>query len=254
MLYPENESTIVSWIWIGIGILFLTTAFIILLVTHYFEQIRKNKRKMIQLVRNAETECWESIHYLQERDRERLSEELHDNIISQLNIIRLNINTRNGKELNSDLKRSMQLVRELSHNLTPPDLNGIELSDFISDYLVQISKEVEVLYVNHTEQDILISGTIKLNLFRIVQELITNILKHAFATEITVLLRVSVKYLSLVVKDNGRGFPMEKYNKGIGMKNIQSRSRKINAVYKFKTKPEKGTRCIVFLTLNNTKI
>ncbi|REC44181.1 sensor histidine kinase [Chryseobacterium pennipullorum] len=249
MAYPDNESTIVSWIWIGIGILFLSTAFIIVLVIHHFEQVRKNKRKMIQLVRSTQTECWENIHYLQEKDRERLAEELHDNIISELNMIRLNINDRNVKELNSDLKRSMQLIRELSHNLTPPDLNGIELADVIADYLVQISKEVEVLYFNHTEQNITVNSTIKLNLFRIVQELITNILKHASATKITVLLRVSVQYLSLIVQDNGRGFPSGKNHKGIGLKNIQSRSRKINALYKFKTKPGNGTRCVVFLIL-----
>ncbi|MGR3856695.1 sensor histidine kinase [Chryseobacterium indologenes] len=185
---------------------------------------------------------------LQEQDRERLAEELHDNIISQLNLIRLNINDKKPEELNRDLKKSMQLIRELSHNLTPPDLDEIELEDLIADYLDQINKNIEVVF-SHMTVRTPISNPVKLNLFRIVQELITNILKHAEATRVDISLRISLNYLILTIEDNGRGFAIANQSGGIGLKNIQSRAQKIKAIYKLKTQPEKGTKFIACMAL-----
>lgn len=244
----ENQDQIVLWIWIGISLFFLTTVFITLLVINYLKSIKKNKQKVSQLVRNTKKEYWENMLLLQEQDRERLAEELHDNIISQLNLIRLNLTDKNSEELNHDLKRSMQLIRELSHNLTPPDLDEIELADLISDYLEQVNKNIEVIFRQITIKT-QISNPVKLNLFRIVQELITNILKHAEATRVDVSLRISLNYLMLTIEDNGRGFIMESQSGGIGLRNIQSRAQKIEAIYKLKTQPEKGTKFIACMAI-----
>lgn len=244
----ENQDQIVLWIWIGIGLFFLTTLFITLLVINYLKSIKKNKQKVSQLVRNNQKEYWENTLLLQEQDRERLAEELHDNIISQLNLIRLNLTDKNPEELNRDLKKSMQLVRELSHNLTPPDLDEVDLADLIADYLAQINKNIEVIF-RHITIKTPISNPVKLNLFRIVQELITNILKHAEATRVDVSLRISLNYLILTIEDNGRGFIVETHSGGIGLRNIQSRAQKIKAIYKLKTQPEKGTKFIACMAL-----
>ncbi|MBT2620129.1 ATP-binding protein [Chryseobacterium sp. ISL-6] len=244
----ENPGLVVGWIWIGIGLFFLTTLLITILIVNYLKSIRKNKQKVMRLVRNTQTECWENTLHLQERDRERLAEELHDNIISRLNVIRLNINNKNTEELNLDLKTSMQLIRELSHNLTPPDLSEIELTDLIADYLDQISKNIEIAY-HHMVSEAALSSPVKLNIFRIVQELITNVLKHANATRIDVSLRVSPDYLTLTIEDNGNGFKPETHYNGIGLRNIQSRAQKIQAVYKLKSRPEKGTKFIAAMAL-----
>lgn len=244
----ENPGLVVGWIWIGIGLFFLTTLLITILIVNYLKSIRKNKQKVMRLVRNTQTECWENTLHLQERDRERLAEELHDNIISRLNVIRLNINNKNTEELNLDLKTSMQLIRELSHNLTPPDLSEIELTDLIADYLDQISKNIEIAY-HHMVSDASLSSPVKLNIFRIVQELITNVLKHANATRIDVSLRVSPDYLTLTIEDNGNGFKPGAHYNGIGLRNIQSRAQKIQAVYKLKSRPEKGTKFIAAMAL-----
>ncbi len=244
----ENQDQIVLWIWIGIGLFFLTTLFITLLVINYLKSIKKNKQKVSQLVRNTKKEYWENTLLIQEKDRERLAEELHDNIISQLNLIRLNLTDKNPEELNRDLKKSMQLIREFSHNLTPPDLDEVELADLIADYLEQVNKNIEVIF-RHITIRTPISSPVKLNLFRIVQELVTNILKHAEATRVDVSLRISLNYLMLTIEDNGRGFIMETHSGGIGLRNIQSRAQKIKAIYKLKTQPEKGTKFIACMAI-----
>lgn len=244
----EDQDQIVVWIWIGIGLFLLTTVLITALVINYLKSIKKNKQKVSQLIRNTQKEYRENILHLQDRDRERLAEELHDNIISQLNLIRLNLHDKNTEQLNWDLKRSMQLIREFSHNLTPPDLDEIELEDLIADYLDQISKNIEVIF-RHITIKIPISNPVKLNLFRIVQELITNILKHASATRVDVYLRISVCYMVLIIEDNGCGFIIESQSGGIGLRNIQSRAQKIKAIYKIKTQPEKGTKFIACMAI-----
>ncbi|MBO9690271.1 ATP-binding protein [Chryseobacterium sp.] len=244
----EDQDQIVVWIWIGIGLFLLTTVLITALVINYLKSIKKNKQKVSQLVRNTQKEYRENILHLQDRDRERLAEELHDNIISQLNLIRLSLHDKNTEQLNWDLKRSMQLIREFSHNLTPPDLDEIELEDLIADYLDQISKNIEVIF-RYITIKIPISNPVKLNLFRIVQELITNILKHAEATRVDISLRISLNYLMLIIEDNGCGFIMESQSGGIGLRNIQSRAQKIKAIYKIKTQPEKGTKFIACMAI-----
>lgn len=245
----EDQSIIVLWIWLGIAILFLITLFATLLVIKYMEHLKKNKKKTIQLVHKTQTGYLEKTLDLQEKDRQRLAEELHDNIIAKLNLIRLNIHNKDINDLNQDLKNSMQFIRELSHNLTPPDLAEIELSDLIADYLEQVNENISVAYWNNTITRNFISNEIKLNLFRILQELITNILKHANATKIDISLKISLKYLILKVEDNGCGFIVGNTSGGIGLRNIQSRVQLIKAVYKFKTRPEKGTKFIVCVTI-----
>ncbi|WP_114819190.1 sensor histidine kinase [Chryseobacterium sp. KLBC 52] len=244
----ENQDQIVVWIWIGIGLFSLTTLFVTLLVISYLKSIRKNKKKVSRLVRNSKNEYWENMLLLQEQDREWLAEELHDNIISQLNLIRLNLNDKKPEDLNRDLKKSMQLIRELSHNLTPPDLDEVELVDLIADYLDQINKNIEIIF-RHMTIRTPISNPVKLNLFRIIQELITNILKHAEASRVDVSLRISPNYLILTIEDNGRGFTVENQSAGIGLRNIRSRAQKIKAIYKLKTQPQKGTKFIACMAL-----
>ncbi|WP_160138616.1 sensor histidine kinase [Chryseobacterium sp. c4a] len=244
----ENQDQIVIWIWIGIGLFLLTTLLITLLVVNYLKSIKRNKKKVSQLVRSTQKEYWENMLVLQEKDRERLAEELHDNIISQLNLIRLNLHDKKPEELSRDLKKSMQLIRELSHNLTPPDLNEIDLKDLIEDYLEQVNKNTKVVFHSMTI-GMPLSNSVKLNLFRIVQELVTNILKHAEATRIDVSLRISLNYLMLTIEDNGRGFVIGNHSGGIGLRNIKSRAQKIKAIYKLKTQPEKGTKFIACMAI-----
>ncbi|REC79383.1 hypothetical protein DRF60_06040 [Chryseobacterium elymi] len=253
MPYRENQNlAVVVWIWIGIGLLFLMTLFITVLTFTYLKGIKKNKKKIMQMVRNAQTECLKNTIYIQEKDRERLSEELHDNIISRLNLIRLNTAGKSVNDLSRDIRVSMQLIRELSHNLTPPDLDEIELSDLIADYLEQVEGLPVIFHHSGIDGKRIISSSVKLNLFRIVQELISNVLKHAQATKVDIRLRISSRYLVLTVKDNGCGFKTGNKYGGIGLRNIRSRTQQINAAYKLKTKPGKGTQWLIFTTLKSS--
>ncbi len=240
-----NERIILLWIWIGIGLLILTTFLITTVILGYIKNIKKNKLKTARLIDRIQTEYDENTLSLQEKDRARLAAELHDNIISRLNLLRHNLQYKDMNELHLDLKKSMQLIRNFSHHLTPPDLNEIDLADLISDYLEEVKKSICVEYYPLISQEATISNPVKLNAFRILQELISNILKHANASVVTVTLRISKKYLILLVKDNGRGFSPEQKTSGIGIQNIQLRTKQMNAVHQYKSAPQKGTKFMI---------
>ncbi len=251
MEYGQNEGVIILWIWIGIGLAVLITVFITVLVLRYIRHVRKNKRKASLLIHKMQATYGENALYLQEKDRERLAGELHDNIISRLNLIRLNTHYRDMSELHLDLKHSMRLIREMSHHLTPPDLSETGPEELISDYLEQVKGNIGVQYYPLLHKRGRISDPVKLNLFRILQELINNALKHADASVITVSLRISERYLVLTVEDDGKGLVpgYEKEASGIGLKSIGLRAEQIKARYRFRSRPQKGTRFSMIIPL-----
>jgi len=251
MEYGKNEGVILMWIWIGIGLSVLITAFVTLLILRYISHVRKNKRKASVLIHKMQVEYGENTLYLQERDRERLAGELHDNIISRLNLIRLNAQGRDMHELHLDLKNSVRHIRELSHHLTPPDLSEIGLEDLVSDYLEQVKTNIQVQYYPSVQAPDRIGSPVKLNFFRILQEVINNALKHADASVITISLRISERYLFLKVEDDGKGFtPGTVKAAGIGMQSIRLRAGQMKARYRFTSEPQKGTRFIIIKYLN----
>lgn len=82
-------------------------------------------------------------------------------------------------------------------------------------------------------------------MFRIFQEIITNIQKHANTKEIIIKLKINKAYVLLIIEDFGDGFDVEKVTKGLGSKNIELRARQIQAAYKFKNNQPKGSKFIL---------
>jgi signal transduction histidine kinase len=82
----------------------------------------------------------------------------------------------------------------------------------------------------------------ELNLYRIIQELISNTLKHAQATQISILLKKEANYLHLMISDNGVGFNNDKIFNGIGLRNIRSRVHKIGGTLLIESKLGTGTK------------
>ncbi|MFY1046113.1 sensor histidine kinase [Chryseobacterium sp. GP-SGM7] len=245
----QDGGLIVAWIWIGIGLLSLTTIFITAVILRYIKNTENNKRQTFSLIDKLQTEYDDNTLYFQEKDRERLAAELHDNIISRLNLLRHSLYYKDLNELHLDLKKSMQLIRNFTHQLTPPDLNEVDLTDLISDYLEEVRRSIFVDYHQLILHENSINNTIKLNTFRIFQELISNILKHADASVITVSLRISQKNIILQVKDNGKGFNYKEKTSGIGLQNIKLRTKNMDAHFKYKSMPQKGTGFIIVINI-----
>lgn len=197
----------------------------------------------------------------EERERARMARELHDGTVSTLSAIRMNLSAlpllhpeMNGasQDLQKSLLRLDQTIAELrntSHNLLPEFLFKAGLTEAVRVYTSDISSlgQVEIEFMMIGKMPTL-KQDFQLTVYRIIQELINNIIKHANATHALVQFQVMNEQLNITVDDNGNGIPFEqsKTTSGIGLQNLRNRVKSLNGTLEIES--NKGTS--VYLTFN----
>lgn len=171
----------------------------------------------------------------QEKERNELGLELHDNINQLLSVVKLYLGVaKTEKTFNEEiiersylhLEEAMQDIRKLSHSLVAPSLGHDGLKEALEDLAesVQEPNKLSVqLLVDEDYEALQVDKNKELMLYRIVQEQLNNILKYAKATEVTIRLQQQNDHLILFIRDNGVGFDIHQQGNGIGLKNINSR-------------------------------
>ena len=174
----------------------------------------------------------------QEVERKRIAQDLHDDISSKLNIVSLNSHLLNTPNLSQEevteitaniinlTTKALDNSRKIAHGLLPPVLDKFGLHAGVEELCLEFnsSKLMSVNYENHVSFDILDNDR-HLHVFRILQELMNNSLRHGKATVISILFENDKDGKICYYSDNGIGFDLTKYKnqKGLGMKNIESR-------------------------------
>lgn len=172
----------------------------------------------------------------QEKERREIGKELHDNIGQQLTTIKLYLDLACSNAspdaiamINQALKSVSGLideVRNISRSLMPPTLGDLGLIDSINELVDSINR-AQTFKANFKHRQ-LSENTIpenqKLMLFRIIQEQLNNIIKHAKAKAVTVILAQERGALHLTIADDGIGFKTAQVNKGLGLTNIRNRA------------------------------
>jgi two-component system sensor histidine kinase UhpB len=214
------------------------------------EKIRlEEKLKEERLLKQKE--ITEATIQVQEKERYEISTELHDNVNQQLTVAMMYIASAQQKmpEQSALLKQSssfilnaIEEIRKLSQNLVTPLIKHFGLSKAIEGLLDDISGantfSIELTADAFYEEDI--KYDFKLNLFRIVQEQMNNIIKHAQASTVNLELKRDDKKICLKISDNGIGFDVNKQHKGIGIYNIISRTELYSGVVNVKSAPGDG--------------
>lgn len=183
----------------------------------------------------------EAIIESQEKERQRIATELHDSLGQVLALTKLNVSqlstdehsaTDNGNLITkiSDLvDESCSEVRTISYNLMPPDLDRKSISEILENLVKKNSGSggtdynFEAFGISNE-----LSVAFKFTLYRILQEIIHNITKHASASKVTINLSQTDDFVYLLVEDNGKGFDKNLVNLGLGLKNIHSRIKLLN--------------------------
>jgi PAS domain S-box-containing protein len=174
----------------------------------------------------------------QERERSEIGRELHDNVNQLLATTKLYIESiqyypdqqadfiQKGISL---LQKSIEEIRALSRQLVTPDMNDIgfvaTIDELIGHFRSLHTFDIDVRYKlseNNLEKEL------KHTIYRIIQEQLTNIVKHAAASKVNIAIIQSTGQLKLTVQDNGVGFSRDKGSKGIGLKNIKNRAEIYN--------------------------
>jgi len=187
----------------------------------------------------------------QERERNNAGRELHDMIGANISVIKQQVDSSN-KTLIGVIDRTIDSIRNLSHGLITPLSKGNDFIDEINELCVLLSN-IDLKINSHFHNWSEINEHEKLtHLYRIVQEMLQNAVKHSKAQEVTIQFLVTEKNLTVMYEDDGIGFDFEYATKegGIGLINIENRIRIIGGTIEYDTKlGGDGTTIIIHLQL-----
>ena len=197
----------------------------------------------------------------QEKERNELSAELHDNVNQLLAATVLYLKTAmKQKIIDTNLithsldyvEKAIQELRNISHNLTPSELimNGLSSALKALAEKLQISKEYRVRLKIELSDEKIVPKAVQLALYRIVQEEVNNILKHSRASKIGIHLFEKDKNILLEVSDNGKGFDLAKIKHGLGITNINNRAENFGGFAELSSSPGKGCTWLVKIPIN----
>ncbi|PIA82008.1 hypothetical protein BFR04_11935 [Gaetbulibacter sp. 4G1] len=180
----------------------------------------------------------------QEEERTRVSKDLHDSVGQQLTLIKKKAQNLEQQELSAMTNNALEEVRSISRGLYPAALKQLGLSESIQQLLNDLDEETDMFFsVEIDDIDNEFNETETLNLYRFIQETVTNALKHAKAKTLTVNIIKYSSTIEVLIKDNGVGFDNVASVKqhSLGLKTIAERIRMLKGTLSIKSKKEEGT-------------
>jgi signal transduction histidine kinase len=225
---------------------------------------RNYKQKQIiqqQRINELETEkkltATEAVLKGEEQERTRLAKDLHDGLGGMLSGIKYSFQTMKGNLIMTPdnqqaFERSMDMLdssikemRRVAHNMMPEALVKFGLDTALKDFCNDINQNgiVKIDYQSIDLENAGIDQTTAINIYRIVQELVNNILKHASARTAFLQVTNNNGHIAVTVEDDGKGFDTSilSVEKGMGWSNIQSRIKFLNGKIDIQSDPGKGT-------------
>jgi signal transduction histidine kinase len=220
------------------------------IITYFIISIIRQQRRTVRLYKQS---LLTEINTL-EKERSRMASDLHDEVGPLLSAVKLRIGSLDVSEAdeedvektNQQIDNLIKRMREISFDLMPTSLIRKGFTAALSEFIEYCSKSSE-LKINFQFADIRLSQSQAINMYRIIQEIIHNTIKHAEASELLIELRQEEENVVLATRDNGKGFNYdEKTNeaKGQGLRNLFSRTEIIGGKMFFESKKEKGTTYI----------
>ena len=238
------------------GILVLGIIFLLSYRTYKQKQILQQHR-IAELETEKKLNAIEAMLKGEEKERSRLAKDLHDGLGGMLSGIKYSFNTMKGNlvmttENHQAFERSMDMLdssikemRRVAHNMMPDSLVRFGLDTALKDFCNDINQSgaLQVKYQSIGMSDSMIEQTTSITLYRIVQELVNNTIKHAAAETAIVQVMKGDNRLSVTVEDDGKGFDSSaiKHIGGMGWSNIQHRVDFLKGKLDLDTRPGKGT-------------
>jgi len=216
------------------------------------------KKRLEEELLNQQKAITQATISTQEKERTEISKELHDNVNQVLTTTKLYLDLAIANpELKDELiaKSSKNIIsaiteiRKLSQSLMIPSLEDLGLLDSIEDLVESINatKKIHAVFIHEKIDETVLNENQKLTLFRITQEALNNIIRHADATRTTIELSNNKNRVQLIIKDNGKGFDSFSTKKGAGLNNIRNRVYLLSGQLTINTRPGKGCTLVVEL-------
>lgn len=242
---------------LGTLVSILFVAAIVVFVVQYYKRVFEHQQELRAKELEKERDLLLALMQGREHEQQRLAEELHDGLAVEVTVVKQQLyllrrhlplnddaNTRLD-EINNMLKKVGENIRAMSHNLMPANIEKFGLIATLSDMVAHINRSGEIKAGIITEgiEELPLSNHEQLMIYRIVQELIQNIHKHAQATQFTIALMAKAEQVTVMVSDNGKGIAADatEANFGIGLRNIQSRVKLLDGTFSILPNNQKGT-------------
>lgn len=252
LLIQQKNSTIKLWLIIG-AVLLMSGLF-------YLFQVKRNQAQKIKILQQEnENAVLNAIMNGEEKERNRISKELHDGVAAMIGATQMSLQslpflseTKKQEQLDklADLvSKTHTEVRRVAHDLLPITLEEEGLAVAIQQFSGDINAvgAIKIHVQNELPEEYPIAKRTELMLYRMVQELINNIMKHAQATEASIRLCANNNLLIIEVSDNGIGFANTQENQGL--KSIRERLKVIGGYVEINSQLQKGS--VVKLIINN---
>ncbi len=255
--------------------IFITaTSIITLLLIALLITLRKNYRanqknlsnKVTVLERENELGHLNAIIKGEESERKRIAQEIHDGIGGMLAAIKMNISTLQNKTITTEhltelngimdiVEETASEVRRTAQNLMPDLLMEHNLLTAIRIYtdMVYNTNNLHINLQVHSEWPDL-DKSFELSLYRILQEIVQNTIKHAAATSLVMQFRITDDEAHIITEDNGKGFDVKHARKGLGLSNIESRIKHLKGEVHIESIKGEGTTFYLIFNISNYKV
>jgi signal transduction histidine kinase len=233
------------------NLLYITLTFSVLItiiIVYFFVSIIRYHRRYMKLQRDKIlTEIT-----IQENERKRIANDLHDSLGPLLAAVKLNINSiqvtpadravmeRAGRSLDEIISS----MRQISYDLLPNTLELKGLTEAVRDFIGHVGYRNPLNIQLYVVKDIRVPKEKEIHVFRMIQEIIHNAIKHAKAKNLQLGLSIEDNALLVLAKDDGKGFDVEETRKkagGLGLNSLESRCEILGGILSLESKPGFGT-------------
>lgn len=242
----------------GVMFFFVITVMVVLIILAYQRKKARHHRQISDMKKQFSEELLKSQLEMQEETFNRISQEIHDNVGQIMSLAKVQVNIMTelndmNKDMLNDVKlnigKAMTDLRDIARSLSSDRIRSIgvhtaalsEAERLNKSGIIHIDVEVE-------GQERKMQEDKKLILFRIIQESIQNIIKHAKASETRIRFTYNADEVETIIRDNGRGFDISEAitrSSGLGLSNIRTRATLAGGRSKIESGPETGTTIII---------
>ncbi|NCU06219.1 MAG: sensor histidine kinase, partial [Chitinophagaceae bacterium] len=257
-----KQKNTINYLLIGGAVTLLVLS--LLSYRNYRQKQNIQQQRITELETEKQLAATEAVLKGEEQERTRLAKDLHDGLGGMLSGIKYTLNNMKGNLIMTEenaqafgrsidmLDSSIREMRRVAHNMMPEALVKFGLDTALRDFCNDINKSgaLQVQYQSIGLEGINIEQTKSVTIYRIVQELLNNTMKHASAKNALVQLSYNDGNLTITVEDDGKGFDAAvlKQSKGIGWSNIQNRVEFLKGKWDVDSQPGKGTSVNIEMT------
>lgn len=241
-----------------IGIIASIALFLAVIVLLLYQKQKAQSHRAASLLQQQEIDKLKAVINAEEKERSRIGRELHDDIMGQLSIIKMNMESLpallpvlNGSEDYKNIKDLVEHagrdIRQTAHNLIPDALLSEGLVQAILYFCTNVQRRTGIIInFQHYGYETPMESGIEISLYRIAQELLQNVIKHARASNVLIQLSQREDMLTLTVEDDGTGVNADlRTMEGMGLKSIHARLKAMNGSIDMHRRQPRGTSVTV---------